>query len=146
MLVSYRWLQELLPELDREPREIADALSAVGLAVDGIADYECALRPLLIVEVLEVAPHPARPALQLVTVRTRADDAGAPPSGPRGSLAPVPERELPARVTVVCGASNVPAPGGLVVLAGLGAKLPGVDFVLTRRDIGGVFSEGMLCS
>jgi phenylalanyl-tRNA synthetase beta chain len=33
-----------------------------------------------------------------------------------------------------------------VVFAGLGVKLPGVDFVLSRRDIGGVVSEGMLCS
>ena len=45
----------------------------------------------------------------------------------------------------MCGASNVPE-RGLVVLAGLGVKLPGIDFTLSARDIGGVVSEGMLCS
>jgi phenylalanyl-tRNA synthetase beta chain len=48
--------------------------------------------------------------------------------------------------TVVCGADNVPAPPGLVVLAKLGANLPGVGFALERKSIGGVPSEGMLCS
>lgn len=147
MLVSYRWLCELVPRLDRDPSEVAEALTAVGLAVDGVTDHETALRPLLLVEVLEVAPHPTRSTLQLVTVRTR---PVATVGSPALSMAP-PSRQAPAPVapellTVVCGASNVPAAGGVVVLAGLGLKLPGVDFVLTRRDIGGVFSEGMLCS
>ena len=47
---------------------------------------------------------------------------------------------------MVCGASNVPAPGGLLVLAPLGVTLPGMDGPLAPRDIGGVMSEGMLCS
>ena len=47
---------------------------------------------------------------------------------------------------MVCGAPNVPAPGGLVLLAPLGAELPGLDGPLASREIGGVASEGMLCS
>jgi len=73
---------------------------------------------------------------------------------PEGDAAPAPSLStttvsnggLPSERTVVCGASNVPGPGGLVVLAGVGSELPGVSFVLEPREIGGVLSEGMLCS
>src|SRR5688572_25465096 len=47
MLVSYRWLSELLPDLDRQPEEVAAALSAIGLAVDGVTDLRSALRPVV---------------------------------------------------------------------------------------------------
>ena len=40
---------------------------------------------------------------------------------------------------------NVPAPGGRVVLAQLGAKLPN-GMEIAERDLGGVVSRGMLCS
>lgn len=143
MRVSYRWLRELIPRLDREPSEVADALSAIGLAVDATFDHEKALRPLLLAEVVRAEPHPSREKLQLVTVRTRA------PSTPAPSMSRPPQSAHIAsstETTLVCGASNVPPPGDLVVLAGLGAKLPGMDVVLTRREIGGVVSEGMLVS
>jgi len=142
MLVSYRWLKELLPRLDREPDEVAEALSAIGLAVDGITDHREALRSLVLAEVTGVERHPARDKLQLVSLRIQPPDMAAlsrPPSL-RGSPT------LPSTVTVVCGANNVPPPGGLVVFAGLGTKLPGLDFVIERRELGGVVSEGMLCS
>src|SRR5581483_4402779 len=47
---------------------------------------------------------------------------------------------------VVCGAPNVPEPGGLVVLAPLGTHLPAKGMTIERRAIAGVPSEGMLCS
>ncbi|NLE85397.1 MAG: phenylalanine--tRNA ligase subunit beta [Myxococcales bacterium] len=122
MRISLRWLCELLPALDREPSELADLLSGIGLAVDGVERLGEALAPLRLASVQRIAPHPARSNLQLVTVSTG-----------------------DAEHTVVCGAKNVPEQG-LVVLAGLGTKLPGVPFTLTARDIGGVVSEGMLCS
>ena len=46
----------------------------------------------------------------------------------------------------MCGASNVPDPGGRVALAPLGAYLPAAGITLDAREIGGVVSEGMLCS
>ncbi len=124
MRVSYRWLCELLPTLDREPSEVAELLSGVGLAVDGVASVGEPLRPVIVAEVKKVVPHPERSSLRLVTVATGESS----------------------EQTVVCGASNVPPPGGQVVLAGLGATLPGVGFTLTARAIGGITSEGMLCS
>jgi len=123
MRASYRWLKELLPELTASPDEVALRFGAAGLAVDGVRSFGAGLEAILVVRVLAKEPHPKRAALNLVTV-----DRGG-----------VEQR-------VVCGASNVPEPGGLVVLAPLGATLPGMDGPLTPREIGGVLSEGMLCS
>lgn len=143
MLVSYRWLSELLPHASLDPEEVTDALTAVGLAVDGLENHEDALRPVILATVLKIEPHPSRDSLNLVTVRTRAPStpellSSIPPQKPVGVA--------PEELTVVCGAKNLPPVGGMVVFAGLGVKLPGVDFVLTRREIGGIVSEGMLCS
>jgi phenylalanyl-tRNA synthetase beta chain len=123
MRASYRWLRELLPSLSASPDEVARRFGAAGLAVDGVRSFGAGLEALLVVRVLGKEPHPKRANLNLVTI-----DRGG-----------VEQR-------VVCGASNVPAPGGLVVLAPLGATLPGMAGPLTPRDIGGVLSEGMLCS
>ncbi|HVR64042.1 MAG TPA: phenylalanine--tRNA ligase subunit beta, partial [Polyangia bacterium] len=46
---------------------------------------------------------------------------------------------------VVCGAPNVPLPGGKVAWAPPGATLPG-GRTLDRREIRGVMSPGMICS
>ncbi|HXS17762.1 MAG TPA: phenylalanine--tRNA ligase subunit beta, partial [Polyangiaceae bacterium] len=143
MFISLRWLSELLPTAQLDSVETAEALTSLGLAVDGVKDHGEALRPVVIAEVVDVAPHPNRDGLRLVSIKI----GKAAHSSFGSSLPPtLPGAQLPQELTVVCGAKNVPAPGGLVVFAGLGVKLPGVDFVLTRRDIGGVVSEGMLCS
>lgn len=143
MLVSYRWLSELLPDCDFEPDQVEVALTAVGLAVDGVQDHAKALGLVVLAEVLRREPHPSRDNLQLVTVRARSKET----IPTLGSMPPrALEEKLPEELTLVCGAKNVPAVGHLVVFAGLGVKLPGVDFVLTSRKIGGIVSEGMLCS
>jgi len=121
MLVSYRWLCELLPDANFDPQGVANALTGVGLAVDGIDNYEDSLRPVVLAEVLSIEPHPSRDTLNLVTIRTRAE--GVPEV--LGSIPPMTASSSPAQLTVVCGAKNVPAAGCLVVFAGLGAKLPG---------------------
>ncbi len=123
MRASYRWLKELLPGLTASSEQVALAFGGAGLAVDGVKTFGAGLSALLVVKVLGKEPHPKRATLNLVTID-------------RGGVEQV----------VVCGASNVPAPGGLVVLAPLGAVLPGMDGPLVARDIGGVPSEGMLCS
>ncbi len=123
MRISYRWLRELLPELAASPDEVADRLSFAGLAVDAIEHLGDALRALEVVRVTGLEPHPKRSGLRLVAVERR--------SGTQ---------------RVVCGARNVPDPGGYVVLAPLGSRLPGLDFTLEPREIGGVLSEGMLVS
>jgi phenylalanyl-tRNA synthetase beta chain len=123
MRVSYNWIRELLPQLTLSPAEVAERLGAAGIAVDGMHSRGAALSQVLVARVVRVEPHPKRSGLRLVTV-----DHG------KGSQ------------TVVCGAANVPEPGGLVALAPLGATLPGLPGPLAAREIGGVPSEGMLVS
>ncbi len=123
MRISYGWLRELLPSLAASPSEVAERLTAGGLEVESIVEYGASSDDVIVAKVLNVEPHPARERLRLVTV-----DAGG------------------AEQRVVCGAPNVPAPGGLVVLAKVGTHLPAVDFTLTPKTIGGVDSAGMLCS
>ena len=123
MKASYRWLRELLPELDASPRELAARMTGAGLEVEGMIEYGAGAEACLVAKVTGVRPHPTKSGLRLVMI----DRGGS-------------EQE------VVCGAPNVPDPGGLVVLAPLGAKLPAKGMTIEKRAIGGVTSEGMLCS
>lgn len=146
MRVSLRWLTELVPALERDPEEVAEALTAVGLAVDGLVDCTTALRPVVIATVKAVVPHPAREKLQLVTVQIAPSTPTTPPAGSLPPRPGVPSAGSVSEITVVCGASNVPPPGAQVLFAPVGSKLPGVGFELTPKDIGGVESLGMLTS
>ena len=123
MKASYNWLRELVPQLTATPAELAAKLTGAGLEVEGMTEYGEASEACLVVRVESIRPHPSKSGLRLVTV----DRGGA-------------------KQEVVCGAPNVPDPGGLVVLAPLGARLPAKDLVIAKRAIGGVESEGMLCS
>lgn len=123
MLLSFNWLCELLPGSTATPTEIALKLTAIGLELEEQREVGAGLDALALVAVRKVEPHPNRDKLRLVTV----DDG-------KSSL------------TVVCGASNVPNPGGMVVLAPLGAYLRAIDLKLEPRKLGGIVSEGMLCS
>jgi phenylalanyl-tRNA synthetase beta chain len=123
MKASYRWLKELVPGLTASPREVAQRLTGAGLEVEGVTEYGAATDSCVVVKVTGVRPHPTKSGLRLVTV----DRGGASQE-------------------VVCGAPNVPDPGGLVVLAPLGTHLPAKNLTIGKRAIGGVESEGMLCS
>src|SRR5262245_40170341 len=123
MRVSYGWLRELIPALNASPSEVAERLTRAGLEVEALHDYGSGLESVLVAEVRRIEPHPKRSNLTLVTI-----DSGGP------------------ELRVVCGAPNVPAPGGRVVLAPVGARLPSFPEPLAARAIGGVESRGMLCS
>jgi len=125
MKASYRWLRELVPQLTASPRELAARLTSAGLEVEAITEFGEASDSCVVVRVMAVRPHPTRSGLRLVTV-----DRGAGHE----------------TIEIVCGAPNVPEPGGLVVLAPLGAHLPAKNLTLAKRAIGGIESEGMLCS
>ena len=124
MKASYRWLRELLPALTSSPKDVTERFTHAGLEVEGVTEYGAGTESCLVVRVIGVRPHPTKSGLRLVTV-----DRGAGQSQ-----------------EVVCGAPNVPDPGGLVVLAPLGAYLPAKDLTIAPRAIAGVTSEGMLCS
>ncbi len=124
MKASYRWLSALVPGLSASPREVAERFTRAGIAVDGIDEYGAGTETLVLAAVRKIEPHPKRDKLRLVTV----------------------DRGDGVEQRVVCGAPNVPDPGFMVALAPVGATLPAIGVTLTPRDIGGVVSEGMLCS
>ena len=124
MKASYLWLRELLPSLSASPKDVGERFTHAGLEVEGVTEYGAGTEACLVVRVTGIRPHPTKSGLRLVTV----------------------ERGGGQQQEVVCGAPNVPDPGGLVVLAPLGAHLPAKDLTIAARAIGGVTSEGMLCS
>ncbi len=121
MKIVWSWLRELV-ELDREitADEAARALTHAGLEVEGI-ERVGAFEGVVLAEVISAEKHPQADRLTLVQVT----DGG------------------PATL-VVCGAPNVPAPGGRVLWARPGARLPKLE--IGTRTIKGVESAGMLCS
>ena len=125
MRAVWTWLRELadLPA-DPGPDEAAEALTRAGLEVEGIDRLGESLSGVVVAEVAATRKHPKADKLTLVDVR----DA---PGGPT--------------TEVVCGAPNVPGPGGRVLWAKPGARLPG-GMEIGKRAIKGVESAGMLCS
>ncbi len=121
MRASHKWLCEL-SGVDADADECAARLTGAGLEVERLEPRGVLGDQVVIAEVRGVRPHPSRERLSLVAV----DDGREP-------------REI------VCGAPNVPSAGGKVILAGLGASLPG-GLTVTPKTIGGVESRGMLCS
>jgi phenylalanyl-tRNA synthetase beta chain len=131
MKASVRWLRELCPSLPDDAAAIAARLTAAGLEVEAIHAFGLGAEACVVASVVSTRPHPSRSGLRLVTL-----DAG----GNRADAAASQTQEI------VCGAPNVPEPGGLVVLAPLGTYLPAKATTIERRTIAGVPSEGMLCS
>lgn len=121
MKASHRWLAEL-SGIDASPESVGDALTKLGLEVEDVETFGRGLDHVVVAEVRAFERVPDKDQLSLVTVF---DGEG--------------ERR------VVCGAPNVPEPGGRVVLAKPGAVLPG-GLEIAEREVGGVVSDGMLCS
>ena len=110
--------------MDASADDVAERLTHAGIEVEGRHEYGKGTEECLVVKVVAIDPHPSKSGLRLVTV----------------------EREGGKTQVVVCGAPNVPEPGGLVVLAPLWVHLPAKNLTIAPRAIGGVTSEGMLCS
>ena len=124
MKLSYNWLKDYL-KCDLDPQQIADAMTGIGIEVDGVEETEeipGGLAGVVVAKVLECEPHPDSDHLHVTKV-----DAG---SGEP--------------LTVVCGAPNVAA-GQKVLFAQLGTVLPG-DFKIKKSKIRGIESFGMICA
>src|SRR5690349_24698174 len=121
MKVLWSWLLELC-DLDRVPtvEEGERALTRCGLEIEGVADLGAGFRGVVVAEVVAKRPHPKSEKLTLVDVITE-----------RGGAA----------TQVVCGATNVPAPGGKVLWAQIGAALPN-GMTLAPKEVRGVVSPG----
>lgn len=128
MKFTYSWLKEHL-ETDATVREIAEALTDLGLEVEDVVDPSAQLGSFTICRVIEAVQHPNADRLRLCRVE----------AWPNGPAAPSEE------VQVVCGAPN--ARTGLVgVFAPPGTHIPGTGVDLKPGVIRGVESNGMLCS
>ncbi|MBR5076003.1 MAG: phenylalanine--tRNA ligase subunit beta [Bacteroidales bacterium] len=124
MKLSYNWLKEYL-KCDLTPQQTADAMTSIGIEVDGVEEEEQipgGLAGVVVARVLTCEAHPDSDHLHVTTV----DD---------GSPEPVP---------VVCGAPNVAA-GQKVLFARIGTVLPG-DFKIKKSKIRGIESFGMICA
>ncbi|HMG24150.1 MAG TPA: phenylalanine--tRNA ligase subunit beta [Kofleriaceae bacterium] len=128
MKVLWSWLLELC-DLDRQPtaEDGARALTRGGLEIEGLTDLGAGFTGVVVAEVVARRPHPQAEKLTLVDVITE-----------RGGAA----------TQVVCGASNVPAPGRKVLWAQVGATLPGEGGPITlgAKPVKGIVSPGMLCA
>lgn len=116
------WLQRYL-ETEASATQLAEAMTRLGLEVEGIENPSEALAPFVIAKVLTAERHPQADKLQVLTV-DRGDGAA---------------------LQVVCGAPNARA-GLLGVFGPPGAYVPGLDMTLKVAAIRGVESNGMMCS
>lgn len=124
MKLSYNWLKDYL-QTSLSPKEIADAMTSIGIEVDSVSEQEeipGGLAGVVVAEVLECVAHPDSDHLHITKVN---DGSGEP-------------------LQVVCGAPNVAA-GQKVLFARIGSVLPG-DFKIKKSKIRGVESFGMICA
>ena len=127
MKISYKWLREYV-DTDLTARQIADALTSVGLEVDSVEEVQTikgGLEGLWIGKDLTCDPHPNSDHMHICTVDV-------------GQTEPL---------QIVCGAPNVSA-GQKVVVAVVGTKLYDGDECITikRSKLRGVESFGMICA
>jgi len=127
MNVSYNWLKEYV-DFDMTPQEVADALTSIGLEIDGLEEVQTikgGLEGLVIGEVLTCEAHPNSDHLHITTVNVGTEEP----------------------LHIVCGAPNVAA-GQKVVVAIVGTKLYDGDECITikKSKIRGEESFGMICA
>ncbi len=127
MNVSYKWLKEYV-DFDMTPEQVAEALTSIGLEVDGVEEVQSVkggLKDIIIGEVLTCEEHPDSDHLHVTNVNLGEGRTEQ----------------------IVCGAPNVGA-GQKVVVATCGAKIYEGDdcFTIKPSKLRGVASNGMICS
>ena len=121
MKFTLSWLKEHL-ETEASVAEIAEALTDLGLEVEGITDPAARLSDFTIGKVLDARQHPDADRLRVCRVVT---DQG--------------EQQI------VCGAPNA-REGITVVVAHPGTYVPGIDTTIQVAKVRGVESAGMMAS
>ncbi len=121
MKFTFSWLKDHL-DTEASLEEIADALSMLGLEVEGVVDRARELAPFVAARVLSAEPHPQADRLRVCLVDTGREE-----------------------VQLVCGAPNARA-GMMGVFAPVGSWIPGSELTLKKTAIRGVESNGMLLS
>ncbi|MGI9665629.1 MAG: phenylalanine--tRNA ligase subunit beta [Acidimicrobiia bacterium] len=121
MKLTLSWLREFVDVPDMSPEDLVEVFESLGHEIEDYRVLSPAFKGVVVGEVLEVSPHPNADKVRLTKV-----DVGT--------------EEL----AIICGAWNFEA-GAVVPVAVPGAIL-GEDFEITRREIRGVTSNGMICS
>ncbi len=121
MKFTLSWLKTHL-DTDAPLDAITDALTRIGLELEGVEQPGAALAAFRVAEVTEAVQHPNADRLRVCTVQAGGE-----------------------AVRVVCGAPNARA-GMKTVFAPPGSHIPGTGTVLKVGEIRGVQSAGMLLS
>ncbi|EKD51241.1 MAG: hypothetical protein ACD_62C00300G0002, partial [uncultured bacterium] len=122
MKISYKWLCELVPDLENvPPEELARKLTFAGLEVEAIEDLGKKYCGIIVGEVLRREKHPNAEKLSVCVVSDGKQ-----------------------QIQVVCGAPNVTA-GKKYPFATLGTTFKN-GMVIKPVTLRGVESQGMLCS
>ena len=121
MRVSYKWLQDYV-DLTLSPGDLADRLTLVGLAVEGIEEPGQGITRVFTGRILSINPHPNADRLTVCQV----DTGGSEP------------------IQIVTGATNISV-NDVVPVAVEGAKLAG-GLTIKKSKLRGVESRGMMCS
>ncbi|MDC1069080.1 phenylalanine--tRNA ligase subunit beta, partial [Candidatus Kapabacteria bacterium] len=121
MKLSYNWLKELTGTKS-SPQELGEKLTMLGFELEEIKDYNKIYNGFITARVVKKEAHPDADKLSLCTVEYNGISQ-----------------------TVVCGAPNVDA-NQTIILGLEGAVVPSAGFSLSKRNIRGVESNGMICS
>src|ERR1700722_6697148 len=121
MKFTLSWLKTHL-ETDASTEDITNALTRIGLELEGIENRGAAIASFRVAHVIEEKPHPNADRLRACSVDT-GDGI----------------------VSVVCGAPNART-GMKAVFAAPGSFIPGTNLTLKVGEIRGVGSAGMLLS
>ena len=122
MKVLLSWLQEFAPDIEGDPVELGETLSALGLAVEEMTITGQGLDGIVLAKVLDLSPHPDADKIQLVQVDQGDGEA----------------------LQVCCGAFNM-AVGDLIPFATIGTVMPN-GMEIGQRKMRGQMSNGMCCS
>lgn len=122
MLVSYKWLKQLVDLEGISPIELSDKMSRSGIEVEDVVVPEEGLKKIVVGDVKECVPHPDSDHLSICQV-----DVG--------------EEEI---YQIVCGAPNVRA-GKKVIVALPNSRITG-NVKIKKGKMRGEVSLGMICS
>jgi len=122
MKVLLSWLKEFAPDIEGDPVDLGEKLSALGLAVESMSIIGEELDGVVVGKVLDLRPHPNAERIQLVDVDLGDGEA----------------------TQICCGAFNMTV-GDLIPVATIGTVLPG-GMEIVQRELRGELSNGMCCS
>jgi phenylalanyl-tRNA synthetase beta chain len=122
MKVTLSWLREFAPDIDGDPVELGETLSALGLAVEEMEITGDLPDGVVLAKVLDLRPHPDADKIQLVDVDMGDGEA----------------------LQVCCGAFNMSV-GDLIPFATIGTVMPN-GMEIAQRKMRGEMSNGMCCS